>query len=117
MKAVPLSILLLSLHFSVFAADKTPKEMRPKLLREGRVLVEGGGEAHVSGAVGLAGHDLGGKCAGGLGEGRADGEFFARLDQAAPRLAGMRLGGAEEEALDLAARPNEPQPNRTWMER
>jgi len=39
MKAVPLSILLLSLHFSVFAADKTPKEMRPKLLREGSVLV------------------------------------------------------------------------------
>lgn len=39
MKAVPLSILLLSLHFSVFAADKTPKEMSPKLLREGQVLV------------------------------------------------------------------------------
>ncbi|MBK8036498.1 MAG: hypothetical protein IPK22_05090 [Verrucomicrobiaceae bacterium] len=39
MKAVPLSILLLSLHFSVIAADKAPKEMRPKLLREGQVLV------------------------------------------------------------------------------
>jgi hypothetical protein len=39
MKAVPLSILLLSLPFSVFAADKVPKEMRPKLLREGQMLV------------------------------------------------------------------------------
>ncbi|MFO1438035.1 MAG: hypothetical protein U1F81_06890 [Verrucomicrobiaceae bacterium] len=39
MKAAPLSILLLGLHFSVLAADKTPKEMRPKLLREGQVLV------------------------------------------------------------------------------
>lgn len=39
MKAVPLSILLLGLHFSVLAADKTPKEMRTKLLREGQVLV------------------------------------------------------------------------------
>jgi hypothetical protein len=39
MKAASVSILLLSLHFSVLAADKLPKEMRPKLLREGQVLL------------------------------------------------------------------------------
>lgn len=41
MKKAPLILLSsLAVFAGVFAADRTPKEMRPKLLREGKVLVQ-----------------------------------------------------------------------------
>ena len=65
--------------------------------------VAGRGETHEGGTVGFAGDDFAGERAHGIGEGGADGEFFAGFDETAPRLAGVAFGGAEEEALDEAA--------------